>query len=633
MASISTNLSRVSTAMSSSLLLNNVRRGQVEVLRLQEQLSGRRINRPSDEPESVGILASMRRILSDFDQRIRNLNLTSNVVDVTDQALGEANELILQAQNIASAQAGLSDAVTRRGQAEIIDGILDTFMSIANRDFEEVHLFAGRASKNDPFVTELGGFRYTGETENMQRVISNSATFDVNSNGVEAFGAVSGRVVGGDLNPSATPETRLIDVNGARNAGVTLGAVNVVINGVKTPVDLSGADSMGDVADLINVTLGAAGTLAVTADGFSLTAGPGDIVSVEDIGTGITAADLGIAIGAIAGGTTPGADVDPKLTPLTGTGSLTGGIDLTSGLAITNGGKTVTVDFSGAQTIEDMMNLVDRAAVGARLVINSDGNGLSLLNEISGTEMSVGENGGTTAADLGLQTFGAATALADLNHGNGVRRTTGAADIRISLHDGTAVDVNLDGAVTVGDVIASINTAGGGSVTAALASSGNGIVLTDATAGGADFTVRSLNSTYTAEDLGLDGSAGSGSTVNSGDVGTVRTESVMTHLIMLRDALLNNDTRAITEAGELLNGDVEVVASVRARTGIRSIQIHDEIARTETRRLQTESLLSDVQDTEMTEAITRFNQYEQQLQATLLAGQRIQQLSLLNFLR
>jgi flagellin-like hook-associated protein FlgL len=632
MASISTNLTRVSTAMSSNLLLNNVRRGQVEVLRLQEQLSGRRINRPSDEPESVGILASMRRIMADFDQRMRNLELTSNVVDVTDDALGEANELILQAEAIASSQVGLSDAVTRSGQAEIIDGILDTFMSIVNRDFEEVHLFAGRASRNDPFVSELGGFRYTGEAENMQRVISNAATFDVNSNGVEAFGAVSGRVEGGDLNPSATASTRLSDVNGALNAGVTLGAVDVVVNGAKTTVDLTGADSLGDIADKITDALGGAGTLSVTSNGFSLTAGAGDTVSVQDIGTGQTAADLGIVIGATAGGTTAGADIDPKLVELTATGSLSG-IDLTSGLTITNGGKTVTVDFSGAQTIEDMMNLVDRAAVGARLVINSDGNGLSLLNEISGTAMSVGENGGTTAADLGLQTFGMTTALADLNFGKGVRLTTGAADIRLSLHDGSPVDVNLDGAVTVGDVVAAINTAGGGSVTAALASSGNGLVLTDATAGGADFVVGSLNSTYTAEDLGLAGSAGAGSTVNSGDVGTVRTESVLTHLIMLRDALYNNDTQAITDAGERLNGDVEVVASVRARTGIRSIQIRDEIARTETRRLQTESLLSDVQDTEMTEAITRFNQYEQQLQATLLAGQRIQQLSLLNFLR
>lgn len=639
MASVSTNLNRVSTAMSSSLLLNNVRRGQVEVLRLQEQLSGKRINRPSDEPESVGILASMRRIMTDFEQRMRNLELTSNVVDVTDQALGQASDLILQAQNIASSMID-SDADSREDQATIIDGIIDSFMAISNRDFQEVHLFGGRGSKTDPFVEELGGFRYLGGSENLQRVVSSSTTFDVNSNGVEAFGAVSNRVEGRDLNPEATAGTRIIDVNGARDQGVTLGAVNVVVNGVKTAVDLSGAETLGDVVDVLNDALGAAGSVAIDANGFSLTAGGalGDVVSVEDIGTGITAADLGLDISAVTGvtmasSTSIGNDLDPKLIGLTTTASLGGTIDLSSGLLITNGAKTVTVDFSGAQTIEDMINLVDQAKVGARLVINEAGNGLNLLNEVSGTELSVGENGGTTAADLGLQTFGATTTLADMNFGKGVRLTQGAADIQLTLHDGTTVDVNLDGAVTVGDVVSAINAAGGGQVTAALASSGNGLVLTDTTAGGTDFTVRSLNDSYTAEDLGLAGSAGSGATVNSGDMAKVRTESVFTHLIMLRDALINNNTQAITDAGERLNNDVDEVASVRARTGIRSIRIQDEILRTESRKLQTESLLSDVQDTEMTEAITRFNQYEQQLQAILLAGQRIQELSLLNFLR
>ena len=62
-------------------------------------------------------------------------------------------------------------------------------------------------------------------------------------------------------------------------------------------------------------------------------------------------------------------------------------------------------------------------------------------------------------------------------------------------------------AQTVQDVINAINTAGGASVTASLATTGNGIVITDNTTGGSTLRPHELNFSTAAADLGLSGAA------------------------------------------------------------------------------------------------------------------------------
>src|SRR5206468_7588634 len=100
--------------------------------------------------------------------------------------------------------------------------------------------------------------------------------------------------------------------------------------------------------------------------------------------------------------------------------------------------------------------------------------GIDLLNEEQGTDLTIGENGGTTAADLGVRSFSAGTPLGDLNFGKGIRTGAGA-DIQITRRDGTTFQVDLDPSTTVQDVIDKINTAAsaaGGGITASFASTG-----------------------------------------------------------------------------------------------------------------------------------------------------------------
>ena len=81
--------------------------------------------------------------------------------------------------------------------------------------------------------------------------------------------------------------------------------------------------------------------------------------------------------------------------------------------------------------------------------------------------------------DLGIRTFDTATALETINFGRGFSTEIGEMDLRVTAKDGSTVDVNLDTAKTIGDVITLINdaaTLASVNIVASLVDTGNGIV-------------------------------------------------------------------------------------------------------------------------------------------------------------
>ncbi len=640
MSSLPSNISRISTTLQAELLLSHTRGTQTDLLALQRQItSGLRVTRPSDDPGVAGGIVNLNKVLGRYTQQLSNMNQAQAVMDNTDLAMSDILDILLEAQSIASSQVGAgSSAETRAAEADIVDAQLDALLTIANRQYQDIYLFAGSRSHIAPFVATDNGIEYTGATSDLQADLGALSELGVNTNAANALGALSERMDSDvDLDPQATAATRIVDVNGARGLGVLRGTVNLDVDGTEVEVDLTTANTLGDIVSRINDAIDAidptAGALGIAGPGFELTANAGHTITISDVGTAVTAADLGIDLTA-AGVTVAGGDLDPQLTQLTALAALGATVDFTGGLKITNGAVTRVVDLSTAVTVQDLIAAVGAADVGVRLTISEDGKSLSLRNQVSGSTMSVGENSaGTTASDLGLRTFDTTTALADLNFGDGVRFETGEDDLRINLHDGSQIDVDLDGAVTVQDVLNAINAAGGGSVTGSLASDGNGIVLADATAGADDFSVVALNGSFAVQDLGLEQNAGAGSTITGDDVARERVESIFTHMLMLRDALASNDTQALTEAGGKIEADFKAMASVRAQVGVRSQRVADLVSRTEDMKLQADSLLSDLRDADLTEAITRFTQLETQLQANYQASSMLMGLSLLDFLR
>ena len=611
MSSIPSNLARVPNTLVSQIVRSSLTRTQQDILRLQIQLTtGKAVNRASDNPVAASSISVLDDLIERRDQRLRNLSHGDSVLGNVDAALGDASGMLLEAKGIGSSQIGVgSDAETRRNQAQVIDAMINQLIGIANRQFQDLYLFGGDATANPPIVELLGGLQYQGVGDGMSTDLGSAGPIPITMSGEDAFGTLSARVQGAvDLNPTMTGNTRLMDLNGGQGFGISLGTINADVNGVDVAIDLSDAHTVSDVIATLEAAIqtedpGATVAISAAGDAFSIVPSGGVTITITDAVGGNTAADLGLAQ-VFDGVTIDGSDVDPRITDLTPVTSLSGVTVPMGTIRITNAGQSRDLDLSSAATVQDIINAVQGLDLGVRVEIAETGDRLNFINELSGGQMAIAEvAGGTTATELGVRSFAASTLLEDFNNGLGVEILSGAVDpitglpdpakdldFRITLKDGSTFDVDLVGSQDVSDVLDAINaaaTAAGIAVPAdfeaALAADGNGIELTDNTAG-VTTLVEALNGSHAAENLGILGSTTS-ATLTGEDRATVAVDSVFSHLIALRDALLTNDERGITLATGNLETDINRLANARAQAGVRHRRVMDAIIREEALRI------------------------------------------------
>ncbi len=186
-------------------------------------------------------------------------------------------------------------------------------------------------------------------------------------------------------------------------------------------------------------------------------------------------------------GTTPVADL-----------KLGDGIDLSAGtfeIHDNNRNVTYTVDISGATTVDDIVNAINtQLGPAANLSVKISDVGASLTWEPT--------TGATNTVTLD-------TPISNLNGGSGIDLNGGRFLIR-NADESISAEVDVSGASTIGDVIASINgalaTSGIAGVTAGLNSDGTGLALTDTNVPPLGLVVEEVSSDYsTASDLGLTG--------------------------------------------------------------------------------------------------------------------------------
>ena len=669
MSTIPTNLARIPTMLSSRIMSDSLSRASTSILNAQIQLAtGRLINRPSDGPIAASTIGVLDDILERREQRLRNLTHAESVLNNIDQALGDATEIVLEAKGIGLSQIGVgSDQQTRENQAQIIDAMLMEMFNISNRKFQDLHYFGGSQTAGMPYERLLNGIAYRGNLDSFQTDLGMLSPVSLTVAGQHAFGAVSARVEGDvDLNPRMTEAMRLVDLNGARGLDVQRGSIRVDVNGSVFTVDLSKAETVGDVLTTIEDAINAEAPGALAAGGvridpasghrIELDLNPGFTVTFSDFEAGNTAADLGLSNLTFESGiNTLGEDVDPRLTDLTPISAFTGVTVPLGTIRITNAGQVRDLDLSGVTTIGGLKNAVAGLKIGVRVEISEAGDRLNFINELSGGRMSIAEvAGGTTATELGVRSFNGSTRLEDFNGGLGVEIRAGSVDpisgtadpaadrdFQIRLKDGSSFDVDLVGAETVQDVLDAMNAAAAGAgltvpgdFFASLAPDGNGIHLSDGTAGapGATTSVGRLNGSLAAEHLGIEGSFTS-ATLTGEDRATIAVDSVFSRLIALRDALRANDERGIGLATEGLDDDLNRLARARAEVGVRTQQVLRHTIREEDMKLQDVSLKSQVQDLDFTEAAVRFANLQQQFQAGLQVTSLVNSISLLDFLR
>ena len=305
-----------------------------------------------------------------------------------------------------------------------------------------------------------------------------------------------------------------------------------------------------------------------------------------------------------------------------GAGISAGAIQLTD-----RAGNTATVDLSTALTVGEVIDLIsDATGVNVTAAINTAGTGITVSddNAVPIQNLTISDVGGdTTASDLGVladrpgAVVGAplhpvvtsSTPLALLHSGRGVNLTS------LHIANGTTeVDVDLRAAITVGDVLGALSSAGA-NVTAQINATGTALEVRSNDPETVAI-VTEVNGGTTAAQLGIQGG-----------------RDILTTLSLLQEALQKNDRPALQQLLVSLDEGFQQVVNLRAEVGARTNRVtfvednHQELT------LHMRALLANTEEGDALELFTRLSSLTVSFQAALAATARTIQPTLLDFLR
>jgi flagellin-like hook-associated protein FlgL len=331
-------------------------------------------------------------------------------------------------------------------------------------------------------------------------------------------------------------------------------------------------------------------------------------------------------------------DLDPALTPETDLQSLNStrlsnpGVNLGYIRITDKAGRFAAIDLRGSKTIDDILTKINNPANGIYVEarISADGKGLEIVDKNHGAagKLEIIDIDSTSAADLGIlgrtvdhvligkdvdPAISLNTSVSALNGGAGV--PLGKVYVQSGSYSG---EIDLTGVTTVGEMLDKLsNTDNNFNLQAWISEDGKRINLTN-TMGEPYIKMRDAGgkSPNTASSLGLG-----------------NTPSIFTTLMDLRDNLLRNDAKAISEESiKKIDEDLKRVLNLHAEVGSKTNRANAAKEKQETITLNLKKMLSSVENIDMSEAIIKMTEYETAYQAALQVGSRIMQMSLLDFL-
>ncbi len=175
---------RITNKMMTANIKRNVFRQSEQLLRSQEVLSsGKRINRPSDDPVGMGKVLDYRKTLSSFEQYDRNIQQAKNRIEFMDTTLEGVEELIVDAKNWAVNQASSSTA-ERDAAIGSVQNIRDQVLQLANSKMGRNFIFAGFQT-DAPAFDATGG--YNGDNGYFSVLTGDGAEMQIEADGGRIF--------------------------------------------------------------------------------------------------------------------------------------------------------------------------------------------------------------------------------------------------------------------------------------------------------------------------------------------------------------------------------------------------------------------------------------------------------------
>ncbi|MFQ5450793.1 MAG: flagellar hook-associated protein FlgL [Nitrospinaceae bacterium] len=392
-------VTRVTSQSIQNTVLSNIFRITEDLFKAQQEIaSGKRVNKPSDDPSALRDGLSLRTSLSQAQQFIRNIDNNRIFLQSTDSALQSVGLGMTRAKELSISELGGTSTAQTRGFAAVeINKILSQVLEAGNTQVKNLYIFGGTKTRTIPFLASASGAVYQGNSESFRIEIAQNSTLGLTLPGSQVLGA--------DLDPAITTATPLSDLNGGK--GIPTGQFTITDRaGNSANIAVASGATLGSLISSINAA-GVNVTASINSNGNGLklvdtSSGVTQAMSISEVGGGTTAASLGIL--GQRQGTLEGTDLNPALNASTLISDLNGGGGLTLGdISILNGAASGTVSLSAASTVGDVINQINASGLNVTASINSGGNVLRVDSNNSATVAVVNDIGtGTTAENLGL---------------------------------------------------------------------------------------------------------------------------------------------------------------------------------------------------------------------------------------
>ena len=175
---------RITNSMMTTTVKRNLFRQAEQLARKQETMSsGKRINRPSDDPLGFGKVLDYRKTLSSLDQYDRNIQSAKNRVEFLETTLEGVDELIVDAKNWAVNQSG-SESMDREAAITSVQNIRDQMVQLGNSKMGNVYVFSGFQSLTPAF--DASG-TYNGDNGYYSVMTADSMEMQVEADGSRVF--------------------------------------------------------------------------------------------------------------------------------------------------------------------------------------------------------------------------------------------------------------------------------------------------------------------------------------------------------------------------------------------------------------------------------------------------------------
>ncbi|MFP4036857.1 MAG: flagellar hook-associated protein FlgL [Desulfobacteraceae bacterium] len=175
---------------------NNLFRTSDEMTRANQVISsGKRINRPSDDPVGQVSVLGLRSSLANIEQLGRNITMGRSWLDMAESAMNQTEEVLSEAKALAVQMSNSTQGQTQReSAAQQVEGYIEQILNAANTQVDGRYIFSGTKTDTTPFAydREQGQVDYQGNGTSFKVRIGKDMEVEVGRDGRDVFGDPDG---------------------------------------------------------------------------------------------------------------------------------------------------------------------------------------------------------------------------------------------------------------------------------------------------------------------------------------------------------------------------------------------------------------------------------------------------------